>query len=148
MGRCLVIVFLCFFSLDSLSCSCVFQPDDLEEAVMAAYESVSSVVLAQVESVSEAKSIKKIAQTYEFESEVTQFTEIKSWKGQHGKHFETNIITSCCMCGMSFEKGQTYLLYLDGPDANGHYSTSICTRTAREENALEDIKILDGMRNE
>jgi hypothetical protein len=46
---------------------------------------------------------------------------------------------TCCVCGYPFALGDTYLVYATGDiDA---LSTSICTRTARLEDAQEDVAV-------
>jgi len=131
-------------SMDALACSCAGQPDDLNVAVKKAYASASSVVLAEVEAITPSKTLEKIGEKqYELKSEITHFSEIRSWKGEHGKRFYTKIVTACCMCGISFKKGEKYLLYLHGPHKEGFYSTSHCTRTTNKKRAEDDIQILN-----
>lgn len=75
--------------------------------------------------------------------EITEFSVVESWKGSHAKQIYTAIVTQCCLCGMRFAKGSRHLLYVYGPNKNGFYGTSICTRTKPIERAVEDIDVLN-----
>lgn len=136
----------------AIACSCAFNDLSIEEAVAESYKNASAVVLATAEHVenfeplvydvwSQEKGHHK--KTY-YNSQRTQFVAVKSWKGDHAKRFITEIVVSCCMCGYSFGEGQNYLLYLYGPDKNGYFSTSSCTRTKREAaNIKNELDILN-----
>ncbi len=148
---------LFFFSImaacsKAIACSCAFHDGSIEEAVTESYENASAVVLATAEHVenlepfvadvwSEEKGHHK--KTY-YNSQRTQFVAVKSWKGEHGNRFFTEIVIACCMCGYSFEEGENYLLYLHGPDKNGSFSTSSCSRTKKETDKVKkELKILN-----
>ena len=78
-------------------------------------------------------------------TKLTKFEPQRTWKGDFHHSFQTKIDTNCCVCGVSFEVGQTYVLFLHGPDAEGYYSTSSCARARiRHHQSMEDeILILD-----
>ncbi|PCK07611.1 MAG: hypothetical protein COA42_13360 [Alteromonadaceae bacterium] len=138
----------------AIACSCAFHDGSLEEAVTDSYKNASAVVLATAEHVenfeplisdvwSEDEGHQK--ETY-YNSQRTQFVALKSWKGEHGKRFFTEIVITCCMCGYRFEEGENYLLYLYGPDKKGNFGTSSCSRTKRETVKIEqELEILNKM---
>jgi len=138
----LVIVFL-LYSAKAFSCSCVPQPENQRKGVEDALGYSSSVVLALATSVTRVPPEDK---HYDPKKDITEFSEIESWKGVHGKKFYTKIVTVCCMCGFRFEQGETYLLYLGGPDAEGFYTTSTCSRTKKLASAKADVQILRKLR--
>ena len=131
-------------SLHSFGCSCGMQPQELEEGVIRAYKNASSVLLAQAVSIQDGKLPAGWNSNEDamYEGQTTHFSTIESWKGIHGKQLYTQIVTACCMCGMMFEQGKIYLLYLYGPNKDGYFSTSICSRTTHVENAEEEINFL------
>ena len=143
-------VFLCLKAATTFACSCMQQPAEVKDAVTRAYNDATSVVLAKVsaEGPIAASQTYKQEMLYEddpnlhIELRRTEFIALRSWKGTHGKRFYTRINTECCLCGISFSVSETYLLYLYGPDKEGYYSTSMCTRTTRESEAEEDIRHL------
>ena len=151
MKKITIFLVLLASSLKALACSCVSESDDFNSQVLGAYENATSVVLAKVQSIDKLE-------PYEYKSEVdanpivehsihrTHFSEIRSWKGEHGKQFYTYIMVMCCVCGYEFEVGKTYLLYLHGPDSEGSYSTSSCSRTKQYSEEVEaEIEVLNGL---
>lgn len=127
------------YSALAISCSCGSRSGEFFKDVSEASLSATSILVAKVESVrlSQVDSPLKI--------ETTHFSEIESWKGDHGKQVYTRIITECCVCGFSFAEGKIYLLYLYGPDDLGYYSTSICSRTKLFDGSEEEVKILNSI---
>ncbi len=130
-----------------IACSCIFEDLPLEESVSQSLSRVSSVVLAEAIHVKENEvripSDEPIAPGTDLGGDITQFEEIQTWKGVHGKSFHTKINTTCCMCGYSFKEGEAYLLYLSGPDEEGYYSTNSCSRTRPRYGAEEEIDVLN-----
>ncbi len=130
-----------------IACSCMFEDLPLEESVGKSLSGASSVVLAKAiyveENETRVPSDEPIAPGTDLGGDITQFEEIQSWKGVHGKSFHTKINTMCCMCGYSFREGESYLLYLSGPDEEGYYSTSTCSRTRPRYGADEEIEVLN-----
>ncbi|UAL42406.1 hypothetical protein K8B83_16320 [Shewanella inventionis] len=151
MKNVLVLLLLMLATTKAVACSCAFHDGTLEEAVIESYQNASAVVLATAEHVenlepfvsdvwSEEKGHHK--ETY-YNKQRTQFVALKSWKGEHGKRFFTEIVIACCMCGYSFEEGENYLLYLHGTDKNGYFSTSSCSRTKKATAKIEmELEIL------
>lgn len=146
MTRLVVVALLMMLARGALACSCAFPQGTLEEKVRSSFESAASVVLARAESVSEVRLPFGVdgRESDRLPGETTHFSEIRSWKGSHGKQFYTSIVTACCMCGKSFQQGATYLLYLYGPDNEGFYRASTCSRTS-EQSRIEDgeLEVLD-----
>ncbi len=126
---------LSFYINTAFSCSCAGYSDDLELEVYRGYVSSSAVVLA--------KAI-NIERNEEDEIEVTKFITVKAWKGISEQHFYTKIYTICCACGVSFTKGKEYLLYLSGPNDEGYFRSSMCTRTRPfSKTSIPEIEVLD-----
>src|SRR5690606_37438913 len=121
--------------------------DDTREAVSQAYKGASSLVVVQAVSIEKQKIRKAWMDKKDegIDGEITHFAVVDSWKGEHGEKLSTKTITTRGMCGMSFKQGSAYLLYLYGPDKEGYYSASICSRSVRLEGASEDIKILNAI---
>lgn len=115
------------------ACSCAFDELPLKEAVNQSFSRVDSVVLAQAIHINQLTEVlpsgEPVPSDMAWGEEVTQFNEIQSWKGSHGKLFHTRINTAKGMCGYSFSEGETYLLYLYETDEDGYYATSRCSRT-------------------
>ncbi|MFC6635477.1 hypothetical protein [Microbulbifer taiwanensis] len=152
MKNIIFLLFLQLMAVKAYSCSCAFGSGELEDQVKQAFENASAVVLAKVESIEKLE-------PYEYQVEIgsskketsynrhkTHFSEIKSWKGEHGKQFYTDIVVACCMCGFHFEEGKEYLLYLYGPNEEGYFSTSVCSRTTRlTDEANQEIEVLNDL---
>lgn len=142
-----LIIIVIYFSVISgqvFGCSCVAATSDIKLAVSQAYKGASSVVVAQVVSIEKQK-IRKAwmdKKDASVDGEITRFVTVDSWKGSHGESFATKTIVGGGMCGMAFEEGKAYLLYLYGPDKEGYYSASICSRSIKLEGAKEDLGIL------
>jgi hypothetical protein len=142
LSSALFIVFFLVLLKPAYACSCVPQPQLLDTAVRQAFNQANAVVLATVSAIQVRKK-PDAADTYYLESQVTRFATTRRWKGDPGATFETDIVTACCICGMVFEVGERYLLYLSGPDSNGRFSTSICSRSRLSRGLDEEIEILD-----
>ncbi|WP_395376580.1 hypothetical protein [Marinicella sp. W31] len=137
------IVFLLSSVQFAQACSCARQPKYMETAVTRAFNQADAVVFAHTIKKEETSVFDEMNQEYAYDAEITQFSIIKSWKGALTTEVKTKIITACCMCGMSFSHSGSYLLYLYGPDDDGYYSTSICSRTKLTEDDDPEIHILD-----
>ena len=124
-------------------CSCEPSPEDQEKAVLEAYNHASSVVLAFAESI-ENIALSRSRNSQKREDEITRFVVLQSWKGSHRDTFYTKISLRCCACGMAFEVGKIYLLYLHGP-YDEFYRTGICSRTRDESRSVDDIRILNSI---
>ena len=128
---------LALSSWNALSCSCMRQEGSLEENVASSLSSATAVVWARAEVIeniepyeAEVWSEEKGLHTEKlYQKQRTQFVALESWKGSHGKRFFTEVEILCCMCGYSFVEGEEYLLYLYGPNKDGYYHASTCSRT-------------------
>lgn len=146
MNFILIVIAILFTMLagQAYGCSCAAPIGDVKLAVSQAYKGASSVVVAQAVSIEK----QKVRQAWMdkkdegIDGEITRFVTVDSWKGSHGESFATKTTMGGGMCGMSFEKGKAYLLYLYGPDKEGYYSASICSRSIKLEGAKEDLGIL------
>ena len=137
------LLFLLGIQYPAFACSCAPGPEGHEEAVREAYNHASSVVLAiaeEIENIDRSRSKNSRVR----EDEITRFVAIQSWKGSHDNTFYTKISLRCCACGMAFEVGKIYLLYLHGP-YDEFYKTGICSRSRDELRAAEDIQILNSI---
>ena len=140
---------LLIFSNAVFACSCMRQTKDINTAVSDAFNGAASVVLAKAEFIKPPELLtvtpdtKDGAELFVTKNEITLFAEIQSWKGEHGKHFLTDIITICCTCGMSFKEGEIYLLYLYKHENKNTYGTSSCSRTKHKNLSHADIEILN-----
>jgi len=76
---------------------------------------------------------------------ITEFSVEKVWKGKKVNNIwiKRRVRLNCSYSG--FRPGVSYLLYLSGPDPDGFYQASACSRTNRLSESEEDIRILDGM---
>lgn len=117
------------------ACSCARQPADLVEGVRSAFNRADIVFVGVVEHV----------RLLDEHIEETTFYVLRSWKGERVSRVTTRIDVQCCLCGYSFEVGMRYLVYGYGRDTHGFVATSICSRTAPEPKAGDDIDALDAM---
>jgi len=138
-----VLLILLGIQQPALGCSCAPGPEDQHKAVLEAYNHSSSVVLAIAEEI-ENGARPRSENSRDWEDEITRFVALQSWKGSHDDTFYTKISLRCCACGMAFEVGKTYLLYLSGP-FNEFYKTGICSRTRPESRSSEDVQILNSI---
>lgn len=78
----------------------------------------------------------------EMHGEKTTFKVLKSYKGNLEDYVETEIVTECCVCGLAFLEGEKYFLYLF-KNENGNYSTSICSRPKKGDDAMKESVIIE-----
>jgi len=122
--------------LDADACSCREISDDLPYEVESAVNSADVVFVGFAESVDLSyKNRVRMIQT-------TVFHVKDSWKGRHSDRITTRIDVSCCVCGYSFEKGESYLIF-GYEERDGYFSTSVCSLTQKLESAEEIIAILE-----
>jgi hypothetical protein len=143
------------FSSDSVfSCSCYFQEGSLEENVASSLLSASAVVWAKAESTENIEPYEERVWSENngerkntlYRKQRTHFSVIESWKGMHEERFITEIEVVCCVCGYRFKDGEEYLLYLSGPNDDGYYHASSCSRTKKVTSQFrEEIDILRKM---
>lgn len=136
------IFLLSLWSSETLACSCAPQPQDTREAVTKAFESASLVFLGRIES---TETFRGAERNYDVDLEYqrVQFYVIDSWKGEKATRVYVESTLTCCLCGHHFPESGEFLIYAYGPDENGYYGTSICSRTRPAESAEEDIEVLN-----
>ncbi len=125
--------FLLACSTVSYACSCL-PPPPPKESLEASSAVFSGKVL-------------KIEDAGEFERAVT--LEVKGiWKGVAGKTVTIRTASNGAICGYSFVKGKSYLVYAreikrgEGEEAEKLLMTGLCSRTTPLEAAEEDLKEL------
>jgi hypothetical protein len=67
---------------------------------------------------------------------------MKVWKGDFNRLDKIYTGPNSAACGYEFQVGKSYVIYAWETDA-GHFRTNICTRTARIQDAEEDLAYLD-----
>lgn len=137
-------ILLLLFSQPAWACSCASSDLSFEQQVQQAYQQAKVVVLAKAERVRDLVPDPQ-EEGFRFrEKQVTQFVSLKNWKGLSPGRFRTEIETTCCVCGYRFKAGTKYLLYLSGPNEQGAFQTSICSRTkVADKFAQDEIDLLD-----
>ena len=70
-----------------------------------------------------------------------------SWKGDAAKIVTITTPSDGGMCGYSFVKGASYLIYANGNEKNG-LLVDICSRTKGISDAQEDIETLNNLQKE
>jgi len=72
-----------------------------------------------------------------------RFEVIRSWKGEPADLVTVRTAGSSASCGRSYDKGVGYIIYAS-LEADGLLRDTLCTRTRKSNDSLEDIAILDG----
>ncbi len=88
------------------------------------------MAVARVESVQRLEDAEK--------TEITTFRVVEQFGNYREQTFTTKIANACCLCGMSFELDESYLVYVY-PSDGGYFTTSICSRTKRADRASDEI---------
>ena len=135
----ILIALACFLAtVESSACSCVPPPEDLKEGVARALERADLVFLGEAENVAldvdKEKKFSPMIQT-------STFYVLESWKGEKVTRVTTKINIQCCVCGFSFDEGETYLIF-GYEREDGFYSTSICSMSNRADRSTEVIEVL------
>lgn len=141
-----IVVFIALCG-EAIACSCAPDAGDARTAVTAALERADMVFVGRIESQEEIGR-KERSEWSEFIFQRTQFYVVDSWKGEKAIRVYVESNVTCCMCGFDFPRSGELLIYAFGPNENGYYATSICTRTKPLEAAKEDIDILNSLRAE
>ena len=151
MIRVFVAGLLLMAGAEAVACSCISQldagnrptssfdgeMDATAQAVTMAYDGAAVVAEARVESIT------PVAVGLDgYEGQEVRFTVDHAWKGIKSNVLFTRGPTQSASCGMAFAEGEEYLLYLFGPDGDGYYGTSICSRTKLLRDAGPDIEVL------
>ncbi len=130
---------LCFASLliyssTALACSCIPQVRNFQVAVTSAFNSAEVVFLGRVENIEVGEGAFKTVQK-------TDFIVLEMMKGDERPRISTKISIQCCICGFSFRRNETYIVYAY-KGADGFYKTSICTRTKTAAENAEEVGLL------
>lgn len=135
-----VLLFLCAAMNSSLAigCSCISGTLGARDALAEMLQEADAVTLATA---TEVTPTKILSSSQHPDGEVTQFKSAKIWKGKPGDTFRTKIITSCCMCGVSFQAGETYLLFLYRGDEANYYRTNSCVGAQMKKRLSQERKI-------
>lgn len=74
--------------------------------------------------------------------ETTVFRVTKVWKGKLAETVTFQIDIQCCVCGRSFDMGETYLVYGYRSDEDPYFTTDICSRTKKKASAAWELSLL------
>jgi len=119
------------------ACSCIGSDPKSINSVREHYDRADIVFLGKVEEIVENNDEDSIRQV-----QTTTLFVLTSWKGEKSNRVLMKIDVTCCMCGYSFRKDETHLIF--GYEANdGFYKTSICSMSMPAPIAEETVKILD-----
>lgn len=80
---------------------------------------------------------------FEVEYQRTQFYILEAWKGEKANRVFVQSAITCCLCGYEFPDSGVFLVFAYGPDKDGYYEATSCTRPLRRSEANEDIAILN-----
>ena len=123
-----LLIFFASISDKAAACSCSVPP-----APLVALEQSDFVFSGVVRSITPLKS------TYGGNL-LVNIQVLSKWKGDVNRDIIVQTADNSAACGYNFERGKSYLIY--GHVYEGVPSTNICTRTARLENAGEDLRDL------
>lgn len=128
----------------AMACSCAVSGVSFEEQVAEAFATADYVILGEVTKVESIVATDELpdGQKGRYDAQLAHIKVIESWKGgkKAGDDFLTRTITTCCMCGLSVEVGQRWLVYAYGKEP---VSLSTCSRTARADRSSRDIPVLE-----
>ena len=123
LAACLLGIVL-WHSSPARACSCA-KPPEVEKAI----ETSTAIFVGKVSLVEQGKT------GTEFNVSLEVRRAYKAIKGKSVLLFQES------MCGFSFKKGKTYLVYATADD-EGHLTASICSRTTLAKKASKELKIL------
>ncbi|TQV72294.1 hypothetical protein FLL45_18935 [Aliikangiella marina] len=120
-----------------LACSCMYQDPRSKEQIKSSFDRAAAVIIATAVEVENLNPVNQAIQSedypevYNFEKQRTTFSLVQSFKGDNNREIVTEIDIRCCLCGVTFQEGETYLLYLYRSDSedNKNFYTSSCSRT-------------------
>jgi len=139
-----VIIMMLLIDHSVQACSCLRDWSSPQERLLKEYKSADAIVLAtavEVKPRDKNEEQAKIINKYWIEN--TTFKLIGRWKGNIDTQFETSILVGRGMCGIQFQQGETYLLYLY-KKRDGHlYSTSICQKNRNLVDAEKDVRLME-----
>ncbi|MBX3243886.1 MAG: hypothetical protein KF685_05470 [Acidobacteria bacterium] len=141
----LCIFTILLFATDVFACSCsiieqVGKSD--KELVEEAKNSADAVFAGEIVEIRFSESEMSVSDEKIALTRYAKFRIERSWKGLEDKEFvEISTGNICCICGVSFEKGQRYIVYA-AKQKDGTFSTDTCTRTRMYHEVIADEKYL------
>lgn len=125
-----VVLMLCF-PLTALACSCSLPPLKSEKARISSERKKSQAVFTG-----------EVVEVIDVEGNVeVKLKVLQSWKGVQSESVSVFTTSICCICGYSFERGETYLIYTYSGN-RGELRTNMCTRTQKIADAAIDLRVL------
>jgi hypothetical protein len=122
------------------ACSCIPESGDKRTAVANRLASAQLVFLGRIET---SEKFRLQEDDFEIEYQRTRFYILESWKGEKANRVYIQSPITCCLCGYKFPKNGTFLVFAYGPDKDGYYEATNCTRPLKRSEAKEDIAILN-----
>lgn len=122
------------------ACSCIRESNDKRTAVTQRFENAQLVFLGRIEG---TERFTRMEYDFEVEYQRTQFYILEAWKGEKANRVFIQSAITCCLCGYEFPKSGVFLVYAYGPDEDGYYEATSCTRPLKRSEANEDIAILN-----
>lgn len=123
------------------ACSCIRENSDKRTAVAERFEKAQLVFLGRIETTQRVTLMEE--DDFEVEYQRTQFYILDSWKGEKSNRVFVQSAITCCLCGFEFPSSGVFLVFAYGPDKDGYYEATSCTRPLRQSEANEDIAILN-----
>ncbi|MES9964049.1 MAG: hypothetical protein ABW116_10955 [Candidatus Sedimenticola sp. 20ELBAFRAG] len=130
----LALVFSLLLPSLALACSCA-PPKAFEEDIPKLIEGNSDVVVALAKVLSVEK-LKDDSNTH-----ITSFEVIENFTAFDRKLFKTKVANACCLCGVKFDIGTTYLVYAHKTNG-GYFQTNSCSRTKDAKQAKEELEFI------
>lgn len=128
------------------ACSCIREGNDKRTAVAGRFERAQLVFLGRIEGSERFKLMEEDDSEVEYQR--TQFYIIEAWKGEKANRVFVQSAITCCLCGYEFPESGVFLVFAYGPDKDGYYEATSCTRPLRRSEANEDIAILNELVDE
>lgn len=118
--------------------------NDKRTAVAERFERAQLVFLGRIEGTERFT----LMEEDEVEYQRTQFYILEAWKGEKANRVSVQSAITCCLCGYEFPKSGVFLVFAYGPDKDGYYEATSCTRPPRRSEANEDIAIPNELADE
>ena len=142
----LVLVFTVGLVDASIACSCIRESDDRRTALRDRLERATLVFVGRIED-NEVFTLKE-EEDFDVEYQRTRFYILESWKGEKASRVYVQSAITCCLCGYEFPNSGVFLVFAYGPDKDGYYEATSCSRPLKRDEAREDIAILDELSRE
>jgi len=126
-----ILLTMSLFSTSTYACKCSpAKPIEEELPRWVQQDSDKLLVLATVTKVEE--------QNDKNETHITTFEITENFSQFDGDSFQTKIKTVCCVCGIKFTEGESYLVYANKKD-DKYFVTSSCSRTKLAKDAESEL---------